>query len=93
MPPRKDLEITRAAEAAQDPKPRHEQQKSLGLAHPRAVAAIGDGLEEADQIIGISLIDSFIRGLGHGGEPFPPSKANAYRPNQNDVHRILGGPG
>jgi hypothetical protein len=38
-------------------KDRHEQQEPLGVAHPTAVAANGDGLEETDQIIDISLID------------------------------------
>jgi hypothetical protein len=30
--------------------------------------------------------------LGHGGEPFPPTKANADRFNQNAVDTLLGGP-
>jgi hypothetical protein len=30
--------------------------------------------------------------LGHGGEPFPPTKANAERPDQNVVDTLLGGP-
>ena len=93
MPPSKGLEITGAPAATQDPKHRHEQQKPLGVAHPTAVAAIRDGLEKADQIIGISLIDCSIGDLGHGGEPFPPTKANADSPNQNVVDRLLGGPG
>lgn len=92
MPPSEGLEITGAAAAAQDPKHRHEQQKPLGITHPTAVAAIRDGLEETDQIIGISLIDCSIWGVGHGGEPFPPTKANADRPDQNVVDTLLGGP-
>ena len=64
MPPSEGLEITGAAAAAQDPKHGHEQQKPLGVAHHPAVAAIRDGLEEADQIIGISLINCSIWGWG-----------------------------
>jgi hypothetical protein len=41
---------------AQDPQDRNQQQDPVGVADPTAVAAIGDGLEETDQIIEISLI-------------------------------------
>ena len=46
MPPGKGLEITGAAAAAQDPQHRHQQQESLGVAHPTAVAAIGMALRQ-----------------------------------------------
>lgn len=88
----KSLQITGAPAATQDPKDRQEQQELLGLAPPTAVATIGDGLEEADQIIGISLIDCSIWDLGHGGEPITPTKANAARPNKPIVVTLLGVP-
>ena len=31
--------------------------------------------------------------MGHGHKPFPPTKANADRPDQNAVDRPLGGHG
>jgi hypothetical protein len=65
MPPGKGLEITGAAAAAQDPQHRHQQQEPLRVAHPTAVAAIGDGLEEVDQVIRCGLINCGGAGFGH----------------------------
>jgi len=45
------LQISGAPAAAQDPQNRHQQQEPLRVTHPAAVAAIRNGLEEADQII------------------------------------------
>lgn len=44
------LQIAGAPAAAEDPEHRHQQQESLAVAHPSAVPAIRNGLEEADQI-------------------------------------------
>ncbi len=52
VPPGKRLQIPRTAAAAQDPEHRHQQQEPLGVTHPATVAAVRDGLEEADQIAG-----------------------------------------
>jgi hypothetical protein len=57
VPAGKSLEITGAAAAAQDPQHRHQQQESLGVAHPTAIASIWDALEEADQVISSELND------------------------------------
>ena len=73
MPPGKGLEITGAAAAAQNPQHRHQQQEPLRVAHPTAVAAIGDGLllrrslrlEEVDQVIRCGLINCGGAGFGH----------------------------
>ncbi len=51
MPFGERLKITGAPATAQDPQYRYQQQKPLRVTHPAAVAAIGNGLEEADQII------------------------------------------
>ena len=68
------LQITGAAAAAQDPEHRHQQQEPLRGAHPAAVAAIGYGLEEADQV-GISAeINGRSCGLGHREGARPASK-------------------
>ena len=58
------LEITGAPAAAQDPQHRHQQQKPLRVTHPAAVAAVGNGLEEADQIIRRARIDCSVDGFG-----------------------------
>ncbi|MCP9842023.1 hypothetical protein KBY93_15570 [Synechococcus sp. J7-Johnson] len=87
------LQIARAATATQDPKHRHQEQKPLGVTDPAAVAAVRNGLEEADQVIGSRLIDCGGKGFGHGKRGDPPTKPNADRTAKTDVDRLLGGPG
>jgi hypothetical protein len=65
VPLGKRLQIAGAPAAAQDPQYRHQQQKPLGVTHPAAVAAIGNGLEEADQIIRRAQISCSGDGFGH----------------------------
>ncbi len=38
------------------------------------------------------LISCGVWDLGHGGRPFPPTKANAVRPRQHAMDTLLGGP-
>ncbi len=61
------LQIAGAPAAAQDPQHRDQQQEPLRVTHPTPVAAIGNGLEEADQIIRCGLIDCGGAGFGHWG--------------------------
>jgi len=61
------LQIAGAPAAAQDPQHRDQQQEPLRVTHPTPVAAIGNGLEEADQIIRCGLIDCGGKGFGHWG--------------------------
>jgi len=87
MPAGKGLQITGAAAAAQDPQHRHQQQEPLGVAHPTAAAAIGDGLEEADQVIRNSLIYCSRAGFGHWKGEIPltkPMLTDPPRPTQTD---------
>jgi hypothetical protein len=92
MPPRKGLEITGAAAAAQDPQQRHQQQEPLGIAHPTAVAAIRNDLEEADQGIRNGLIDGGRAGFGRWQGALPLTKPDARRPAKGYADRLLGGP-
>ena len=55
VPPGKGLEIPGTPAATQDAEHRHQQQKPLRVADPAAIAAIRDGLEEADQVIRCGL--------------------------------------
>jgi hypothetical protein len=61
--------------------------------HPTAVAAIGDGHEEADQVIRSGLIDCSRAGFGHRQGEIPLTKPNADRPAKGYGDRLLGGPG
>ena len=61
------LQIARASAAAQDPQHRYQQKKPLQISHTAPVAAVGNGLEEADQIIWCGLIDCGGAGFGHWG--------------------------
>jgi len=92
MPPCEGLEITGAAAAAQDPKHRHEQQKPLRIAHPTAVAAVGNRLEVADQVISNGLVNCGREGFGHWQGEIPLTKPNAGRTAKSYVDRLLGGP-
>jgi hypothetical protein len=92
VPTGKSLQITGAAAAAQDPQYCHQQQEPLRVAHSTAVAAIGDGLEEADQVIRTSLIDCSRAGFGHWKGEIPLTKPNADRPAKTYADRLLGGP-
>ena len=47
MPIRRRLQITKAAEIAEDSEHR-DQQTAHWLGHPRVEASVGDGLDEAD---------------------------------------------
>lgn len=89
----KGLQITGAAAAAQDPQHRHQQQEPLGVAHPTPVAAIGEGLEDADQVIRNSLIDCSRTGFGNWKGEIPLTKPNAGRPAKAYADRLLGGSG
>ena len=93
MPPSKGFQITGAAAAAQDPQHRHQQQEPLWVAHPTAVAAIGDGLEKADQVISSGLIDCSGAGFGQWKGGIPLTKPNADRPRKSRMDRPLGSPG
>ena len=50
-------------------------------------------LEKAGQGLGIKLISRDIWNLGHGVEPFAPTKALAVRLRQHAMDTPLGGPG
>ena len=67
VPPGKCLQIARAPAAAQDPEYRHQQQEPLRVSHPAPKAAVGNGLEKADQIIRCGLIDCGGAGFEHWG--------------------------
>ena len=67
VPAGKSLQITGAAAAAQDPQDCHQQQERLRVANPTTIAAIGDGLEVADQVIRNGLINCSRAGFGTGG--------------------------
>ena len=93
IPPGNGLEIAGAAAAAEDPQHRYQQQEPLGVAHPTAVAAIRDGLEEADQVISNGRMDGGGQmGFGHWQGEIPLTKANAGRPAKPYADRLLGGP-
>ena len=62
---RTPLQITRAPAAAQDSEHRHQQQEPLRVTHPPAVTAIGDRLEEGDQIIRCAQISYSGADFGH----------------------------
>ena len=82
------LEITGASATAQDPKHRHQQREPLRIAHPTAVAAIGDRIEEADQVFLFSWIDCSRVGFGQWMGAIPLTKANGY---SVALGRLLGG--
>lgn len=65
VPLGKCLQITGAAAAAQDPEYRDQQQELLRVTHPTPVSAIGNGLEETDQIIRCTQIVCSGGGFGH----------------------------
>ncbi len=67
VPPGEGLQIAGAPAAAQDPQHRHQQQEPLQVSHPAPKAAIGNGLEKADQIVRCGLIDCGGAGFGHWG--------------------------
>ena len=62
------LKITGAAAVAQDPQRRQQQQEPFRVAHPAAVAAIGNGPDDADQVISSGLIVSSRAGCAIGME-------------------------
>jgi hypothetical protein len=55
------------------------QQEHLRVAHPAAVATVGDRLEEADQVIRNSLITCDGTDFGHWKRLDPLTKANAEK--------------
>ena len=63
----KGLQIAGAPAAAQDPQHRDQQEEPLRISHPAPVAAVGNGLEKADQIPRCGLTDCGGAGFGHWG--------------------------
>ena len=59
------LQITGATAVTEDAEHRHQQQEPLGITHAAAVAAVGNGFEETDQIDRYVLIDSGRVGFWH----------------------------
>jgi hypothetical protein len=57
------------------------QQETMGIAHPAAVAAVRDGLQDADQINRNRLINDSGSGLGHGHQPINPSTRQPVNPS------------
>ena len=89
VPAGKSLQITGAAAAAQDPQHRHQQQEPLRVAHPTAVATVGDSLEEADQVIRSGLIGCSRSGLDHRQGEIPLTQPNADRSAKGYGDRLL----
>ena len=59
---------------------------------PATVAAVGDLLEEADEVIRNSLIDCGGAGFGHWKGEIPLTRTNPDRPAKTYADRLLGGP-
>lgn len=59
------LQIARAPAAAEDPQHRDQQQEPLRVTHPAAIAAVGNRLEKADQIIRCAQIGCNRGVFGH----------------------------
>ncbi len=68
------------------------KQEPLREANSTPVAAIGDGLEEADQNIRNGLIGCSRAGLGHWQGEIPLTQSNPDRPAKGYADRLLGGP-
>jgi len=86
------LKITRAPAVTEDPEHHHQQQVPLRVAHPTPEAAIGDGLEEADQV-GISAeLNGRGCGLGHREGARPASKPDSSKAAKGELDRLSGGP-
>jgi hypothetical protein len=92
VPAGKSHQITGAAAASQDPQYCHQQQEPLGVASSTPVAAIGDGLEEADQVNSSGLIDCSRTGFGYWQGEIPLTQPNARRPAKTYADRLLGSP-
>jgi hypothetical protein len=67
VPPGKGLQVLGAAATTQDPEHRDQQQEALRVTHPTPVPTIGDGPEEADQVIRCGPIACERVGFGHWG--------------------------
>ena len=86
------LQIPGAPAVTEDPEHRHQQQVPLRIAHPSPVAAIRDGLEEADQV-GISAeINGRGSGLGHREGACPASKPGTGGAAKGVPDGLSGGP-
>ena len=86
------LEITGAPATAENPEHRHQQQVPLRVTHPPAVTAVGDRLEETDQVDRCVLLICAAKGFGHGGERDPLTKPEAESPAKDDIDILLGSP-
>jgi hypothetical protein len=86
------LQIARAPAAAEDPQHRDQQQEPLRVTHPAAIAAVGNRLEEADQIIRRTQIGCSGGGFGYRERRDPLTKTNGARPAKSYLDRLLGGP-
>lgn len=65
VPLGESFQIAGATAATEDPEHCQQQQKPLRVTHAAAVAAVGNGFEEADQIVRHGLIDSGRVGFWH----------------------------